>query len=389
MWKAYLIEVKTGLVGPEVEMSTNGRYDIMLNGIEAATVTVQKSSLRGIERKWMMPWQSGILVTFTRRDHEGREIGEEQPILAGPISNFPEEYTDSISFSVSGIREILKYRFILDKDYSTRDGEASEGNMKALKESKVSFTNQSLNYIAEQIVRGALRREAAYVPITFPMPAKANDGTHDRTYYGYNIAENNVDTKLDELSNTYAGPDIMFRPQWRYKSQRTHIVWHMVTGTPGHPEIAQGYLADIDATARESVTSEVSLNARGDLVTRGYATGAGEGKGILLSTWDDDAALQRGIPLLEKVTSSPDTKRFSTVSGHAQALVRTTPIIELICTVDGNDTRSSITDMYVGDAVQVTMNGGFYVRGGTKMWRLVRVVGDFDTTHITLYLQEE
>ena len=31
MWRAYLIETMSGLKGPEVEMSTNGRYDIILN----------------------------------------------------------------------------------------------------------------------------------------------------------------------------------------------------------------------------------------------------------------------------------------------------------------------------------------------------------------------
>ena len=45
MWKAYLIEIMTGRVGAEVEMSTNGRLDITLNRAGSATVTAQKSSL--------------------------------------------------------------------------------------------------------------------------------------------------------------------------------------------------------------------------------------------------------------------------------------------------------------------------------------------------------
>ena len=48
MWRAYLIETMTGAVGREVEMSTDGRYDIRLNEIEEVQATVQKSSLRGL-----------------------------------------------------------------------------------------------------------------------------------------------------------------------------------------------------------------------------------------------------------------------------------------------------------------------------------------------------
>ena len=86
MWRAYLIETMSGLVGPEVEMSTNGRLDITLNQIGSATVTVQKSSLEGITTRWLRPWAQGFLLTL-----EVDALGGEVPVFAGPITAPPDE----------------------------------------------------------------------------------------------------------------------------------------------------------------------------------------------------------------------------------------------------------------------------------------------------------
>src|SRR5699024_12289090 len=112
MWRAYLIETMSGLKGPEVEMSTNGRYDIILNQAGAATVTVQKSSLDGITKRWLRPWAHGFVLTL-----ESEAMGE-VPVFAGPITAPPDEYVDSLSFSVSGIRSIFEHRFLLKEDYT-------------------------------------------------------------------------------------------------------------------------------------------------------------------------------------------------------------------------------------------------------------------------------
>src|SRR5690606_33033533 len=146
MWKAYLIETMTGLVGQEVEMSTNGRLEITLNEIEQATITVQKSSLAGVSARWLRPWAQGFLVTLSTW------YGDERPVFAGPIKGPPADHPDSLSFTVAGIREIFKYRILLAEDFSS-------SQINELRKSRVDYMNKSLAFIAQDIVRKGMAND--------------------------------------------------------------------------------------------------------------------------------------------------------------------------------------------------------------------------------------
>lgn len=375
MWRAYLIETVTGLVGAEVEMSTNGRFDITLNRAGAATVTVQKSSLAGISHRWLRPWAQGFLLTL-----ESEALGE-VPIFAGPITAPPDEYPESLSFSVAGIRAILEYRFATDKDYGP-------GELTPLRQSKLVYADTTEAAIAQDLVSRAISKRGGYLPIRFATTVPAG-GTEERTYHGYDLANNSVDKRLSELSDVAGGPDIMFEPEWTDDTHQ-YIRWAMHTGTATYPAISQTWTMVIDASAPEPQVSELSMNSDGShYSTRHYATGAGEGSGIAMRMYDDIDLLADGHPLLETTSSHPSVKNVSTLNRYAQSGTDITPWVELHATIDIADLRSPMGQWRVGHEAIVKPGPWHTIPDLEVPLRILRVAGDFDTTHATVYFQEE
>ena len=354
-------------------MSTNGRVDITLNQAGSATVTVQKSSLEGISSRWLRPWAQGFLLTLEVQD-------DEVPVFAGPITAPPDEYPESLSFSVSGIRSIFEHRFLTLEDYDA-------GELTPLRKSVVSYTNRSLAFIAQDIVRRGMAKRGGHLPIRFA--TNPGTGTNTRTYEGFDLENNRVDKRLTELSNVIGGPDIMFVPEWADGS-RQHIRWAMYTGTPGYPPIAQGWTMVLDAGAPEPQISELSMNVDGShYATRAYATGTGEGAGIAMRMYDDTALLADGHPLLENTTSYPSVSKTTTLADYARAGTSIRPKVELHATIDISDERSPYGRWMVGHEAIVKPGPWSTITDIEKPLRILRMAGDLDTTHMTLYFQEE
>lgn len=376
MWKAYLFEVMTGLVGSEVEMSTNGRWDVRLNMTEQCQVTVQKSSLQGIGRRWWSPWRAGILLTFTAAGQS------EEPIAAGPIVSPPDEYPDSLSFRIEGIRSLLEWRFAHDKEYPP-------GDEAAMRKSKLYYADSALDRIAQDLVKRATAKKGGTLPIVFGPRSPAANGT-TRTYHGYDLANIGVDKLLGQLSDVEGGPDIMFRPEWVDAESRQHIRWRMMNGNDISPAIPQQWTMDVDLGRPRGVDSEVSMNTRGDhYANRVYATGAGEGAGLAIVGRERNALFDDYFPLMERTVSVSSATKTSTLASHASAGLSTTPLVELNVTVDGSDPAAALGRWHVGDKARVTIKGWFSIPDGTYELRVVRAAGDLDSPHTVLYFQED
>lgn len=383
MWKAYLIETMTGRVGAEIEMSTNGRHDIRLNETEQATVTCQKSSLAGIRRRWFTPWRGGILVTFTHDD------GTEVPWIAGPISSPPNEHIDSLSFTIRGIREVLTRRLLLSWDPTTA-GLSQANQVKEVKASRVSFKNTSYAHMAQEMVRLAMAKTGGSLPITFATTPEVDvPNGYERMYYGYDVANNDVDKLIGQLSDVINGPDIMFRPAW-VDETHSQIRWEMHTGNQVSPAIPQTWTMSIDTTAPRSQVSEFSLETGpGPDASRAYAVGAGDGDEMAMAVITIPELLDDYRPLLETVTVQSSVKESQTLLSHAGGQLGAGVDLELHLTVDCNDPRSRLSRWRVGDKASVTVRGWLSIPDGTREYRIIRAQGDFDTSHITLYLQED
>ena len=377
MWRAYLIETMTGLVGAEIEMSTNGRHDTVLNQAGAATVTVQKSSLTTIPARWLRPWAQGIMLTF-ETESEG-----EQPWFAGPITAPPDEYVDSLSFSVSGIRAVFEQRFLADRDYEP-------GEIAAFKKGKVAYANRHLAYIAQDLVRRGMDKKAGFLPIRFATPVSSGAGGHDRTYNNYDLANNTVDKRLSELSDVIGGPDVMFRPEWVDTNDRRFMRWAMHTGTEYSPVIPQEWEMVIDGSAPLPQISELTMNIDGShYSTRAFATGTGEGTGIAMAMRENDRLLADQHPLLESAESFDSVSKTATLAAYASASVDIRPFVEIHVTIDASDIRSPLGRWQVGDTAILKPGSWLTIPNREVRLRILRVSGDFDTPHVTIYFQED
>ena len=377
MWRAYLIEIMTGLVGAEIEMSTNGRYDITLNAVSHATVTVQKSSLTHIPSRWLRPWAHGVLLTF-ESEHE-----PETPILAGPFTASPDEFPDSLSFPVSDIRAIFEYRFASAEDFGI--------NASAQRASTLSYSNTSLAFIAQDLVRKGMGKKAGHLPIRFANEIpRGQGGGHERTYHGYDLANNNIDKRLRELSDVIGGPDIMFRPEWVDPNSHQYIRWALHTGTHGYPVIPQNWTMVIDASSQRSQVSELTMNVDSShYATRFYATGDGEGTGVRMAIRENDRLYADQHPLLEATQAWPSVSEAATLGAYASAGVDIRPYIELRATIDASDVRSPFGRWHVGDKAIVKPGPWHHIPDVERGLRILRSSGDFDSPHTTLYFQED
>lgn len=377
MWRAYLIETMTGLIGAEVEMSTNGRHDMVLNQAGAATVTVQKSSLATIESRWLRPWAQGIMLTF-ETESEG-----ELPWFAGPITAPPAEYTDSLSFSVSGIRSIFERRFLSDRDYALDE-------MADFKNGKVVYEDTHLAYIAQDIVRKGMDKTGGYLPIRFATSVPSSGGGHERTYNNYDVANNNIHKRLSELSDVIGGPDVMFRPEWAGAGNRRFMRWAMHTGTAHSPVIPQSWEMVIDGSAPQPQISELTMNVDGShYATRSYATGSGQGSGIAMAMRESAAALRDQHPLLESADAYSSVTKTSTLADYARAAVDIRPFVEIHVSIDGSDSRSPLGRWQVGDTAVLKPGSWLTIPDREVRLRILRVTGDFDTPFVTIYFQED
>ena len=386
-WTAYLIRPITGEVGAELSIAADGKWQIDLNDIESFSVTATKRRLREIDRSWWKQWGGGVLITKTGLD------GDEQPWLAGPVIDPPEEDRTEITLLCNGIGALLEKRTVLNKDYGPDGQTPSAETMKALAESHMLRSGMSLGTIAQEVVEVSTGvKMGGQLPIRYASPREVRSRLNVRDYEGFNLANNMTWKRLTELSNVINGPDIMFRPEWRDK-ERTHIVWAMYHGTARQPAIEQKWEMSLDTTAPRGPVSSVKVTHDGtDVTNRVYWTGAGEDQGTLIRMVQDTSRMVDYMPLLETVGSTSDSANPDLILTHAKARLAQggKPLTQLTLTVDGDDERTEIGHWHVGDLAAVTLGDEWLtLPRGTTRQRLISASGNFVTSEVKMEFQED
>jgi len=378
----------TGERGAEISIAANGKWRIDLNDIEEFEVTLSKPRMREIEPSWWRQWSGGVLITKTGVD------GTERPWLAGPVVEPPEEARETVTLTCRGIGAILEQRVVLAKDFLPGGSSASRDTAQELAESVVRRSGMSLGTIAQEVVKLSTdAKTGGHLPIRFASPRETGSKLNERTYWGYNLANNLSWKRLTELSNVLKGPDIMFRPEWEDETH-TSIVWAMHHGTVAQPAIAQEWEMSLDTTApRGPVASPKVTHDGTDVVNRVYWTGAGEDQGTLIKVVQDLKRMREYVPLLETVGSTSDSENPQLILDHARARLRqgATPLTQLTLTVDGDDERTELGHWHVGDLAAVTLSADEWLTlpGGTTRQRIIAASGDFVTSTVKLDFQED
>ena len=377
-WHAYLVDTMTGRRGARLDIADEGSWTIPLNGIESGTVTVPKAQLRRIAPEWWTPWRASILACWEAAD------GQEVPWIAGPITQPPSETLTTAELSFSGIGALLERRVVIDGDHT---------DMLALAKSRVALRDMSLGTIAQEVVRYATEgRLGGHLPIIYATPREVGSGMNERTYEGFNLANNGAFKRLTEITRVRNGPDIAFRPEWA-DDEQTAIVWAMHNGTRAQPAIAQSWAMDLDATSDSSPIGAVAVATDASaLANRVYWTGAGEGAGTLIRMVQSMPQLADGMPLLETVGSTSDSDNPTLLVEHATAALDAgvRHVTQLTATVDGSDPRAEIGRWRVGDSARLTLSDDWLtVPGGTTDKRIIAAEGDWGGGLVDLEFQDD
>ncbi len=384
-WVAHLVETVTGDVGARLEIATDtGAWTYPLNDTESWSVKVKKDQLRKIDPRWWKWYRASVLVSWARRD------GSLVPWLLGPIIDLPQETREVATLFCEGVGAILERRVVLPRDYGV-PGEY-ENDMDALARFHVFRKGRSLGSIAQDIVELSTDYKlGGQLPIRYASPREHGSEYNQRTYFGYNLANNNTWKRLKELSGVIMGPDIRFQPEFT-DDEQTHVRWAMYHGTARQPTIAQDWTMDLDTTSsRSTISTVVSRSDAANLANRAYWTGAGEDEGTLVRMVQDTRPLGQGDPLLEVVGSTSDSDNPDLLVAHARSALAAgqKPLQQLTITVDGSDPRSEIGRWRPGDLANVTIGDDWLsIDPGTHVLKLIAAKGDWATSMVDLEFQE-
>lgn len=369
-WRAYLIHTMDGTVGAQLDVSA-GAIGSTLNHFEDITVTASLASLEGVSRSWWSPWSGGVLVT-----HED-EWTAEVPVAAGPIIRPVEQDrpTGTVDIVAAGVGAVLQHRTVTDRDYGQGDEEAARSSV-------IEWSGVDLGTIVARIVTVATSKRAGWLPIVIP-PERA--GMRQRTYEGFNLANNGAWKRIQEITEVIGGPDVMFRPRWVDDSRR-RIEWALVTGTEDQPTLPQDHHVVWDSTATDSPVATATVYSDADLAYRVYSTGAGEGAGTRLAITDRDTPDH--MPLLERVVTNPDSDDPAFIRERGRAGISVQALDQVSLGVHSSEV-SPMTTWRVGDAVTFVADGWLNVPDGKHELRIISAQYDLASELVQVECQED
>lgn len=370
MWKAFLFQVTTGQIGPQVGLE-GGSWSISLNSIENCKFEFSKANMPAVDYDyWLAPWWSGVLLVW-----------DEIPIYAGPVIGDPYESRTALHVDCGGFRSILARRIVVEEQTDWTQTSFTT----------VSFKGYSLGTIAKKVVQKAQLKPGGQLPISYPIPDEtaADDADHERNYQGYNLANLYANDVLTKLSNVRNGPDIMFRPRYLSSQKITLDMWH---GTETNTRIRQLTTPVWDTTAEAGSVSDMQMTSTGSYQTdRVFAIGAGMNEGTLIRVAEDTSRVVAGFPLLE-TTYPSNSENASVVQAHADGSLQSNhkKLLEVQMTVRA-DGVYPLGTFWPGNQVQLVLQGWKAIKDGVHTARLLNMNGSLtnNVNDIRLSLQIE
>jgi len=371
-WRAYLGKTMTGQVGPQLD-AVGGSLDDVLNDVKKATVVATEASLDGVSREWWSVWAGCVLVSFEDW------YQPETLIAACPITSpvKQDRKTGTVTFDCAGVEALLDRRVVLDRDYRPGDEEK-------LRHSTIAWDGVSLGSIVGRVVEKAIRKRNGFLPIVISAEEKAR---RQRTYEGWNLANNGAWKRIKEITEVIGGPDVAFRAEWA-NEERTQFQWRLVTGTEAQPSIAQKVTPVWDATAARSPVAAISVTSSAEaLANRVYCTGAGEGAGTLVKM-AEAGTIPEWFPLLENVITDSDSENQDLLKQKAEAGVATQALDQISLSIFSDET-APIGSWHVGDQVEVVTRGWLEVPDGSHLLRVIAAKYNLDSNKVDVELQQD
>lgn len=380
-WRSYIFDTLTGRIDMEINLPSF-----------SWTLTVSDSSLSTTQDKGVgTENMTGLTVPWTAvpsTTPEGRETAlasyrrsiilewEGNPVVAGIIGPRTDSWLDT-SFDLISPMSFMENRYLVKEGYfGTGSGSTTRMDYK--------FSNLSLRAIATAIVRECIDfKQGGTMPVLYPYYNEA--GSHERTYYGYNVANASVKTLLDNLSNVENGPDLQFRP---YLKNENYIGYTFLGGDP--------YLTDDDSIPSLScypgggTLQDISVAWLGP-TQRVFATGDGQDYAMLCHQSEDMTLCTRTdpYPLVETTASgSSDWNTEDLVKTHGDAIVAAMkdPICQIKGNINANDCPVQPGVLWPGQNVELMLEGYPTLPDDVYSLRLMEMSGN-NTADISLIFE--
>ncbi|UEJ82636.1 siphovirus ReqiPepy6 Gp37-like family protein [Brachybacterium halotolerans subsp. kimchii] len=383
-WRVYLGLSMLGELGQRIPIAwQSGTVRHTLNDHDEVKIVTSLGALDGIAKEFRTVRAGCLIVTYTDA------FGIERIVSATPISKPVKQDRDARTITIEGKGPtwLLEDRVVTDRDYQPDD-------YAGLRKSTVAVTGRSFAAIISLIIRLTAReRRQGFLPLV--LPNELEKGDHERTYEGYNVANNGAWKRIEEITQVIGGPDIQFRPRWR-DDERTRFEWEVLVGTDAQQTLPQARELNWDATVPGSdvATMEVTSSAE-TIAHRVYATGAGEGAAIALSM-AEMPALPEYMPLVETAISDSDAEIDDANTGtsklltqKAQAALLNNALDQITMTVNADPRDQPIGTWWCGEQARVTTKGWLDVPDGEHKLRIIQTEYTLGSDLVTVDCQED
>lgn len=380
MWRCYLGDTISGAIGEPIDVPSMS-WTVNISDSSLATTRdkgVGAADASGLNLPWSaVPGRDSAakqraIATYRRclflfwEDERGRV-----PVVAGAIGPRVDSWLDT-SFELVSMMNLLGQRIVCP------EGAYGNGNPAGTTTADLTYNGLSLRAIASaigEVATGA--KQGGELPIDWPYVGEA--GSHQRTYYGYNAANNSFSKLLEAITNVQGGPDAQLRPY--VTEDGMHVRHRLEMGTDAHPALDQTGLVQTLTCFPGGGTIEGVKVAHTAPTMRVYASGAGSDKAQLGYLAQDLALVTRRDPwpLVEETASYTDDATLTLLRSHATARLRAgaRPLAQVTGTIWLDDPHTpTLTTIWPGQVVDLAIEGHMGLPDGTYRLRVMELSGD-------------
>lgn len=311
------------------------------------------------------------------------------PVVAGAVGERADTW-EGTSFALLSPMDLLSMRYIVREgtfgkgSTVVEEGEQAGQTVHDVTVSEVAYKNLSLRAIAADLVRLATSaKPGGWLPIEEPAFA-GERGAHQRTYPGFNVANNDCAKLLDAITNVDGGPDIQFRPRLDGAGA---LRWTMEAGSDGEPYLGtKGPVPTLTCFPGGGTAQSLECATLAPAM-RVYGTGSGQDRATLCHLSEDLSLCRRRDPwpLVEAtVSGSSDWDNIGLVRSHTDAALsaRKVPLVQLRCEVDVSDQRNPVVPgrVWPGQRVDIDLDGHPALPDGRYECRLMEMAGSLGST---------
>lgn len=379
MWSCTLFDTLTGQLAEPIDIP-NVSWSVSVSDCSLST-TKDKGTGEGELNSLTLPWES---VPGSTKEAKQRAIASYRrglvlawdgiAVVAGIIGDRKDRWLDT-SFDLISPMSFLENRYVVNENtFGKAKGSTTTSN--------VTLKNLSLRAIACEIVRLATSaKPGGALPIY--LPYEGEKGKHERTYYGYNVANNDAKKLLTALTNVIGGIDIQFRPEF---VDDQYMRWTLYCGSDSEPLFGGTMPVPTITAFPGGGTAENVTVAHDGATMRVYQTGAGTDQATLCYLAEDLKLVQRNdpFPLVETTKSDTDDEKISLVQSHGKGNLSSLnyPVCQVTCEVNISEPNNPVKPglVWPGEPVSLYVEGHPAFPDGVHEMRLMEMSGDLGRT---------